>query len=147
MGKASRSWRKVRAFPPLYRHEHTFFFPCSRQGFSRMSALSTPFRSGELRRTLVVMLVYRSMIEARDGKPLSSPTARGLGVRVGIDISADEDGDVHYGLGGMSVSPNTIENLPRHRRPREHRGFGEDPTWELDLDELPGSLRYRDDDI
>jgi hypothetical protein len=86
--------------------------------------------------------VYRSMIEAPDGLPLATPTARGLGIRE-WDAEVDEFGLVHPDGGGMSVAPDAIENLPQHRRPPEHGGTGLDPVWELSLGDLPDALNYR----
>lgn len=52
---------------------------------------------------------------------------------------------VHSGSGGVSVSPPPPENLPEHLRPPEFGGYGKDPLYELDTDELPPKLRYRPD--
>ena len=60
-------------------------------------------------------------------------SARTLGARANIDIPVDEDGFVEPGTDGMSVSPNTPENLPFFRCPPEFGGTGKDPVWELDL--------------
>ena len=81
-----------------------------------------------------------------DVLPLAEPSARGLGVRPGIDIPVDEFGLVDAGSEGMSVSPHTPANLPRHRRPPEHGGDGDDPAWEIDEDALGEQLRYVPDD-
>lgn len=86
------------------------------------------------------------MIRANDDLPLPSPTARGLGIRPGIDIPVEPDGTVEYGFGGMSVAIGKPRNLPRHRRPAKFRGTGSDPVWKLDLDELPSRLIFRADD-
>lgn len=48
-------------------------------------------------------------------------------------------------MGGMSVSPPPITNLHPLRLPREYGGFGKDPVFEIQADELPESLRYRPD--
>lgn len=45
-------------------------------------------------------------------------SARCLGVRVPRDIAPDADGFVTTGRGGMSVAPDSLWNLPHHRRPR-----------------------------
>jgi hypothetical protein len=92
-------------------------------------------------------MLYRGMkTDPVDGMPLAEPTARGLGVRPGIDIHVDDFGLVDAGSGGMSVSSDAIENLPRHRRPHEHGGWGDDPVWEIDEDGLDGLLTYAVDD-
>jgi hypothetical protein len=86
--------------------------------------------------------VYRAMIEGPDGLPLATPTARGLGVRE-WELEVDEYGLVYPEGGGLSVAPDDIQNLVRHRRPPTHGGTGLDPVWELDLGELPEALSYR----
>lgn len=48
-----------------------------------------------------------------------------LGVRVPEDIRLDEAGYVLPGTGGMSVAPDSMWNLPHHRRPR---GMGRGST-------------------
>ncbi len=91
--------------------------------------------------------LYRSMKTASDGKPASERTARALGVRSGIDIAVGADGLVVGGEGGMSVAPDSPENLPARRRPPEHGGTGKDPIWELDVTELGDELVYREDPL
>ena len=60
-----------------------------------------------------------------DGLPKLGPSARTLGVRVPQDVNPDETGHVTPGSGGMSVAPDTMWNLPHHRRPR---GIGRGST-------------------
>lgn len=60
----------------------------------------------------------------QDGAPKVGPTARALGVRPD-EISVDGDGRALPGTGGMSVSPDSVWNLPNHRRPR---GMGRGST-------------------
>ena len=92
-------------------------------------------------------LLYRGMkVDPADGLPFAEPTARGLGVRPGIDIPVDEFGLVEPGGEGMSVSPDMISNLPDHRRPPEHGGDGPDPVWEIDESMLGPQLAYEPDD-
>ena len=86
------------------------------------------------------------MKAAADGMPLPSPTGRGLGIRPEHDLTPDENGFVHYGLGGLSVTPEDPMRLPRHRRPPEQGGTGLDPIWELDLSDLPPRLIFREDE-
>lgn len=85
-------------------------------------------------------------VDPADGMPLAEPTARGLGVRPGIDIPVDDFGLVDAGAGGMSVSPDSVENLPPWRRPPEHGGDGDDPVWEIDEEELDQRLSYVTDE-
>jgi hypothetical protein len=50
-------------------------------------------------------LIYRVM--AQDGDyPMVGETSHQLGVRAGIDLPVDENGNVHPEMGGMSVSPD-----------------------------------------
>jgi hypothetical protein len=80
------------------------------------------------------------------GRPLVIATARGLGVRSLIDIDVDEDGMVEPDTGGMSVSPESYEYLPVHRRPPTLGGTGLDPVWEIDDTEIGDGLAYREDE-
>lgn len=87
-----------------------------------------------------------------DGLPRFGESGRYLGARPSLpgrepdgDIPATEDGAVHPGTGGMSVSPPPVDNLPPHRRPPEYGGTGKDPVFELETDGLSGDLRYRPD--
>lgn len=89
--------------------------------------------------------LYRSMKLGSPGRPLCEGSARGLGVRVLIDIKPSADGLAHPLLGGMSVAPNTPFNLPQHRRPVSLGGTGRDPVFHLDAQALPETLAYRPD--
>lgn len=83
-----------------------------------------------------------------DFRGLAKPgaSARTLGARGNIDIPVNEDGFVEPGMGGMSVSPATPDNLPPWRRPPEFGGTGKDPLWELETDHwFSKKLVYRDD--
>ena len=65
-------------------------------------------------------LIWKGM-KIDGNKPLVGRSAVSLGVRVGPgendDVEPDEDGYVHPGQGGMSVSPS-VATLPPHRLPR-----------------------------
>ena len=61
---------------------------------------------------------YRAMTPHADGLPKIGRSARMLGVRIPEDIDPDEKGKVRPGIGGMSVAPNSVWNVPNHRRPR-----------------------------
>lgn len=65
------------------------------------------------------------MTPAPDGLAMLGRAVRHLGVRVPRDIAADDRGDVRPGTGGMSVAPDSMWNLPNHRRPR---GMGRGST-------------------
>lgn len=60
---------------------------------------------------------FRSMTPDDDGLPRIGRSARLLGVRA-QEIPADENGFVKPGTGGMSVAPDSMWNVPNHRRPR-----------------------------
>ena len=64
-----------------------------------------------------------------EGRPACAATERTLGVRPPIDIPVDSSGFVPPGTGGLSVAPEAPTNLPRHRRPQEYDGTGQDPVW------------------
>jgi hypothetical protein len=93
--------------------------------------------------------LYRGMKKDEDGKPVVRRWSRGLGVRIDMDdpdIPVDEDGLVAPNAEGMSVSPDTPENLPYHRRPDRWGGDGPDPVWEISEDELGDGLIYREEE-
>lgn len=93
------------------------------------------------------MKVCRAM-KADDELPIIGFTSRTLGVRAGVDIPVvfeESPGLVGSGAGGVSVSPASPENLPRHRRPPQFCGTGKDPIFELETDDLPEELAYRPD--
>jgi hypothetical protein len=89
--------------------------------------------------------LFRGMQRDADGSPVVGESARKLGARQAIDIEIDQDSMVQPGFGGMSVSPGSPENLPRHRRPPEWGGTGLDPVWAISSAELDGKLVYRPD--
>jgi hypothetical protein len=70
-------------------------------------------------------MYFRSMTPAPDGLPAIGRSARMLGVRVPQDVSPDAAGYVLPETGGMSVAPESLWNLPHHRRPR---GMGRGST-------------------
>ena len=45
----------------------------------------------------------------------------------------------------MSVAIGDPLNLPAHRRPAAHGGYGPDPVWVIDSSDLPASLAFRPD--
>jgi hypothetical protein len=92
-------------------------------------------------------LLFRGMRRGSDGFPLAAESARALGARREIDIEVDEDSRVQPASGGMSASPNSPANLPRHRRPPEWGGTGLDPVWEISSARLGAGLVYRADPL
>ena len=89
--------------------------------------------------------LFRGMREDVDGLPLVVESARGLGARNPIDIESDTEELVRPGAGGMSVSPDSPANLPRHRRPPSWGGTGLDDVWAISASELGERLVYRPD--
>lgn len=88
------------------------------------------------------------MRAAEDSLPQVGETGRYLAVRRSgrfRDIEVQEGGSVCPESGGMSVSPPPPENLPEQLRPPRFGGYGKDPLWELETDELPPELQYRPD--
>ena len=83
--------------------------------------------------------IFRSMLE-NSGMPQIGDSARGLGVRPGVDIPVDANGMVRPGTGGMSVSPSP-ESLPPHRRPPGLGGTGKDSVWQMNTNNLGSDLR------
>ena len=89
--------------------------------------------------------LYRGMKDDGEGQPLCGPSARTLGVRLEGDLPIAEDETVKPGTGGMSVALGDPTNLRPHRRPKEFGGYGSDPVWEIDHEDLPESLTFRAD--
>jgi hypothetical protein len=86
------------------------------------------------------------MKEADDGRPVLEASARALGVRLAMDVPAANVAEiVRPGEGGVSVSPQTPLNLPKHRRPPEFAGSGRDPVWVISDEALGADLCYRVD--
>ena len=91
--------------------------------------------------------LYRGMQETPEGEPAIGPSARTLGARPHVDIPVDPSGSVYPGTGGMSVAPDTPNNLPRHRRLPEHGGTGKDSLWSIQERDLGVHLRYVSDAV
>jgi hypothetical protein len=95
--------------------------------------------------------LFRAMRADPDGRPWVAPStslispARGLGVRLVVDIEMDDEGFVGPG-DGMSVAQDSPEHLPNHRRPRWLGGEGDDPLWQIEEDEIGETLNYRLDE-
>jgi hypothetical protein len=64
-----------------------------------------------------------------------------LGARVGDDVEPTPTGTVGPGCGGMSVSPDEPERLPKHRRPPQFNGTGRDPVWRISPQALDRRLQ------
>ena len=93
-------------------------------------------------------IVFRAMKEDIDGKPLVGSSSSKLGVRIEgqyRDIPINEDGTVHPKTGGMSVTPDTPEGLPKRRLPKSLGGEGRDPVFSFEVIDLPSTLALRRD--
>jgi hypothetical protein len=90
-------------------------------------------------------VLFRAMRDDGEGKPECGPSARTLGVRPDGDIAIGADGMVAPETGGMSVALETPLNLPPHRRPPTLGGWGRDPVWQVEENELPSVLLCRPD--
>jgi hypothetical protein len=90
-------------------------------------------------------MLFRAMQQDPDGSAVVGESARKLGARQAIDIEPGPESVVQPASGGMSVSPGSPENLPRHRRPPEWGGTGLDGVWAISSAELGELLVYRPD--
>jgi RHS repeat-associated protein len=79
------------------------------------------------------------------GNPLASFDPLGLAPYNLYRGMRDADGMVHPGGGGMSIAPETPNNLPSHRRQPDFGGSGRDPVWSINPDDLPEGLQYTRD--
>src|SRR5262249_30524351 len=90
--------------------------------------------------------LFRAMREAVGGMPEGGSSARTLGIRPGIDVTANLPNEmVQPGTGGLSVAPDDPMNLPHFRRPPKWHGTGKDPVWAIDDSSLSPDLCYRPD--
>jgi hypothetical protein len=90
-------------------------------------------------------MLYRSMKATSSGVPECGPTARTLGARIPRDIEPDQGCRVHFGTGGMSVSPDDPMYLPPHRRPPPLCGYGKDLVFGIAASRLGADLGFRRD--
>lgn len=100
--------------------------------------------------TPTLEIVYRAMKMSSNGLPLTGRSARMLGVRIGgsnADISVDSSGCVIPNTGGMSVAPDSPQNLPKHRLPQSLGGEGRDPVFQFSLSRLTANLQCRRDTV
>jgi hypothetical protein len=63
-------------------------------------------------------MLFRGMLPDEDALPQVGRSGGTLGVRVPEDITPDASGDVKPGIGGMSVAPSSMWDVPHFRRPR-----------------------------
>lgn len=79
-----------------------------------------------------------------DGSPRCGDTGATLGVRY-RDLAAGEDGLVHPGKGGLSVTPDDPLLMPEEFRPLALGGIGRLPVFEISEDALGASFSIRSD--
>jgi len=79
--------------------------------------------------------VFRVMMKDADGKPTIADDA-GLGVRLGVDIRQDAQGNAIRENKGMSVFEHW-KDLPFNRKPRRLGGRGDDTTFCFRLGDGP----------
>lgn len=95
--------------------------------------------------TLQAKLIFRPMRPAEDDKPEVGRSLSTLGVRPGHDLPVDDTGGVAPGTGGMSVTPDRVEDLPPTLLPRALGGEGRHPLFVVAVDQLPATLTVRVD--
>jgi hypothetical protein len=88
-------------------------------------------------------MYFRAMTPDADRLPTVGETARKLGVRVPQDVTPDESGMVLPRSGGMSVAPDSMWNLPNHRRPRGLGRGSTGPAQDVVYSLVPASLDSR----
>jgi hypothetical protein len=89
--------------------------------------------------------LFRAMIADETQMPAEGTGSRFLGVRTTgeyADIQPDENGLVHPGQAGMSVTPENPAKLPVDRLPKAKGGKGKDPVFEISDTDLPAGLTY-----
>ena len=95
--------------------------------------------------------LYRCM-RKENGVPQACTTSKWcLGVKIGDDeyddIDVQQDGLLHPASGGMSVSPDSPQYLPTHRRPPYcDGGTSRHPLWVIASDTVVAPVNYRPDD-
>lgn len=90
-------------------------------------------------------IIIRPMRAADDGKPVLGRSLSTLGVRPDHDLPVDADGCVEPATGGMSVTPDRVEDVPPTLLPRVLGGEGRHPLFVVDVDQLPATLTVRVD--
>ena len=93
--------------------------------------------------------LFRSMKVDGD-RPSLGPTTRQLGLRTNAgdqsDIVTDDEGNVHPGEQGLSVTPDDPTRLQPYRRPPEWGGKRScPPVWCIRIDALDSDLAYHPD--
>jgi hypothetical protein len=93
--------------------------------------------------------LFRSMKSGGE-HPALGPTTRQLGLRTNAgeesDITIDDNGLVHPGNEGLSVTPDDPMRLKPYRRPEVWGGKKScPPVWCIRIDRLGSDLAYRED--
>ncbi len=76
-------------------------------------------------------ILLRPMRSGSDGKPTLGRSLSTLGVRPGHDLPVDVNGKVAPGTGGVSVTPDRVQDIPHPLLPRELGGEGRHPVFFL----------------
>lgn len=97
-------------------------------------------------------LFFRSMKMNTNGEPELGPSSSTLGIRIPPnlhpDIIPNSEGVVSPDTGGMSVSPNSMANLPNFARPTSiNNGGGTNPVWCIAQCQLGPELKYAQESI
>ena len=78
-------------------------------------------------------MIFRVMRKDEDGLPAVEQSARGLGVRAGIDVDVDGQGNVIANNKGMSVAPSwrdiSILRIPKRLRDKVPGARGSNSTF------------------
>lgn len=82
------------------------------------------------------------MLADEDGRPRCRATANALGVRLGVEMQADERGTVGPASGGLLVA-DSGKSLPPHLRPESLGGTSRLPVFLLYVDDLGDGLALR----
>jgi hypothetical protein len=89
--------------------------------------------------------LFRVMVTMPNGAPRIGDGDYMLGASVPTDIARDTNGNVHPVTGGVSVSPDSAQNLPFFLRPVALGGKGGLPLFSILSEQLAASLCFRPD--
>lgn len=89
-------------------------------------------------------ILFRCMRADDDGHPVTGASLSTLGIRE-RDVKPQADGLVHPQTGGMSVTPDRWEDMPKPLLPVPLGGEGRHPLFCMPCVALPSSLAARID--
>jgi hypothetical protein len=89
-------------------------------------------------------ILFRCMRAADDGHPVTGASLSTLGIRE-RDVRPQADGLVQPQTGGMSVTPDRWEDMPKPLLPEPLGGEGRHPLFRMLTSALPSSLAARRD--